>query len=165
MCEYSGRLVAWLDQELPPEEAVDVEGHVGQCAECRLAVGAYRQVSAAFLPCYEASMARAPRSTRRHWMVAIVGAAAAILLAMLLWPQPAQRIQLSAPAAVHAPAMAFLRSPRTAVAVRVKHVRAPQQVWIAQEPSVRIALPADALFPPGAVPEGFSFIADVRTEP
>jgi hypothetical protein len=26
-------------------------------------------------------------------------------------------------------------------------------------------LPADALFPPGAVPPGFSFIADVRPQP
>ena len=34
----------------------------------------------------------------------------------------------------------------------------------AQEPVVEVALPADALFPPGAVPQGFSFIAEVRSQ-
>jgi hypothetical protein len=37
--------------------------------------------------------------------------------------------------------------------------------WSPAEPTVEIALPADALFPPGAVPLGFSFIADVRPQP
>lgn len=32
--------------------------------------------------------------------------------------------------------------------------------WL-DEPDVRIAIPADAMFPPGAVPDGISFIADV----
>jgi hypothetical protein len=30
---------------------------------------------------------------------------------------------------------------------------------------VEIAIPADAIFPPGAVPEGFSFAADVTIAP
>jgi hypothetical protein len=33
---------------------------------------------------------------------------------------------------------------------------------MAVEPTVEVALPAAALFPPGAVAPGFSFIADVR---
>jgi hypothetical protein len=164
MCEYSGRLVAWLDGELPEQEATNVEWHVGQCAECRRAVSAYEEVSAAFLPCYEAALARErPRS--RRWIRVMVGTAAAILLAAILWPRPAERLKLPLPPAVHAPATAFVR-PSMAVSVgRVKHVRAPKQVWMAQEPSIQVALPADAFFPPGAVPAGFSFIADVRTEP
>jgi anti-sigma factor RsiW len=55
MCEYSGRLIAWLDRELPDQEATNVEWHVGQCAECRKAVSEYEDVSRAFLACYEAS--------------------------------------------------------------------------------------------------------------
>ena len=58
MCEYSGRLIAWLDRELPDEEATNVAWHLGQCAECRQAVRAYEEVSGAFLACYEARCAR-----------------------------------------------------------------------------------------------------------
>ena len=28
MCEFSGKLIAWLDRELPASEAADVERHV-----------------------------------------------------------------------------------------------------------------------------------------
>jgi hypothetical protein len=33
--------------------------------------------------------------------------------------------------------------------------------WVVDEPSVQIAIPAAAMFPPGAVPEGVSFVADL----
>jgi hypothetical protein len=33
------------------------------------------------------------------------------------------------------------------------------------EPAVEIAIPADAIFPPGAVPEGVGFTADVTIAP
>jgi hypothetical protein len=33
------------------------------------------------------------------------------------------------------------------------------------EPAVEIAIPGDAMFPPGAVPEGMNFIADVTLAP
>jgi hypothetical protein len=29
------------------------------------------------------------------------------------------------------------------------------------QPTIEIAIPSDALFPPGAVPEGFAFVADL----
>jgi hypothetical protein len=29
------------------------------------------------------------------------------------------------------------------------------------QPEIEIAIPAEAIFPPGAVPEGFQFVADV----
>ncbi len=55
MCDYEGRLVAWLDGELPADEA-NVEWHIARCEECRRAVSAYEEISASFLDCYEASM-------------------------------------------------------------------------------------------------------------
>jgi len=165
MCEYSGRLIAWLDHELPEAEAANVQWHVGRCAECRKAVASYREISEAFLDCYEKSTVRAPRRTRRWgWMALAVGAAAAILLALLLRPGPAEPLPLPRPIDVHAPAMAFIR-PSTVAAVRRKHAPANRQVWMVEEPTVEVALPADALFPPGAVPAGFSFIATVRPQP
>jgi hypothetical protein len=33
--------------------------------------------------------------------------------------------------------------------------------WEAEEPAIQVAIPAEAMFPPGAVPEGMNFVADV----
>ena len=37
--------------------------------------------------------------------------------------------------------------------------------WLESEPAVEIAIPADAIFPPGAVPENVGFTADVTIAP
>jgi hypothetical protein len=165
MCEYSGRLIAWLDHELPDEEATNVEWHVGQCAECRKAVSAYEEVTRAFLGCFEA--AKPARPNRHPWYWA--AAAAAILLAIAFVPLRVERLPVQPRATLHAPAMAFAppmayeRPPAPIVTVHARRAPAPiRRPWIPNEPMVEVALPADALFPPGAVPEGFSFIADVR---
>jgi anti-sigma factor RsiW len=176
MCEYSGRLIAWLDRELPDEEATNVEWHVGQCAECRSAVSAYEEVSGAFLACYEAACketaAAQPRRKMQLWKWGGVAAAAAILAIILLAQPTAEKLSVNLPSPPHAPAIAFERLVPAApvVAVRPRHAAAAAPIhaqWNASEPMlgepmVQVALPADALFPPGAVPEGFSFIADVR---
>jgi anti-sigma factor RsiW len=163
MCEYSGKLVAWLDGELPDSEATNVEWHVGQCDACRSAVNAYQEVSRAFLPCYEATLAH-PRRSSRIW-IAMVSAAAAILFSIFLRPRRAEQLPLYSPTVSPAPAVAFTIPPKAPIAARLKRVQAPQQIWMEREPVVQVALPADALFPPGAMPAGFSFIADVRTQP
>jgi hypothetical protein len=33
------------------------------------------------------------------------------------------------------------------------------------EPAIQIAIPDDAIFPPGAIPDGFEFVADVTIAP
>ena len=165
MCEYSGRLIAWMDGELPGEEATNVEWHVGQCAECRQAVNAYAEVSGAFLAGYEAEMAAQPRPKTSRWAIGGVAAAAVMVAAILFAPPRAEQLSVFVPPPPHAPAMAFEQPPGPMARVRSRRsptrtpVRSP---WIVVEPSVEVALPADALFPPGAVPQGFSFIADVR---
>jgi hypothetical protein len=165
MCEYSGRLIAWLDRELPDAEATNVEWHVGHCADCRKTASAYEEVSGAFLACYEAAMVGQPKHSAWTWAaLGGVAAAAAILLAVFLaLPRPEH---LPAPRlAVHAPVIAFEKTPPRIVAARGRRIPAPEAVrapWVAVEPTVEVELPADALFPPGAVPEGFSFIANVR---
>ena len=35
MCDFPGRLVAWLDDEMPEGEAAEVQRHVQSCVECR----------------------------------------------------------------------------------------------------------------------------------
>ncbi len=165
MCEYSGRLIAWMDGELPGEEAINVERHVGQCVECRQAVSEYAEVSGAFLAGYEATLVVRPQRKTIRWAVGVV-AAAAVILAAILFAQPrAERLPVFVPPPPHAPAVAFEKPPGPMVRVRSRRspTRTPvRPAWIAVEPSVEVALPADALFPPGAVPQGFSFIADVR---
>jgi hypothetical protein len=163
MCEYSGRLIAWLDHELPGEEAANVERHVGQCAECRHAMREYEEVSAAFLMCYEAAITVEGRRKTPLWVLGGI-AAAAVLVAILLAQPRAQSLAL-VPQSPRPPAFALqiVETPRRIVAVRRRRRPAPiQSQWIAVEPTIEVALPADALFPPGAVPLGFSFIADVR---
>jgi len=166
MCEYSGRLIAWLDQELQAEEAANVEWHLGQCAECRKAVSKYEEISGAFLDCYQAVTAARPEPHSWRWVAAFGGlAAAATIVAIILFAQPpAEKLSFHPLSPPPAPA------PIMAVHARVhaRHRAAPSPIrrqWMAAEPMIEVALPADALFPPGAVPQGFSFIADVRTQP
>jgi len=180
MCDYAGKLIAWLDHELPDEEATNVEWHVRQCAECRKAVSAYEDVSRAFLACYEATMVVRREPAGSRWFVIASGVAAAILLASVL---PPPRLEQLPPRTlvVHAPAIALEKAPASeetshseqpAATIAAVHRRsrptplpaaAPIPLhWIPMERTVEVALPADALFPPGAVPPGFSFIADIR---
>ncbi len=157
MCEYSGKLIAWLDQELPEEEATNVEWHVARCAECRKGVSEYQEVSDAFLACYEAAE---PRRTMPRWTLGGVAAAAAIVAVMLLPQAPVDKLSIHPPVPPPAPVMAV----RAQIHVHHRVVPAapvhPQ--WMAEEPMVEVVLPADALFPPGAVPPAFSYIADVH---
>jgi|SRR5579862_6931874 len=166
MCEYTGRLVAWLDGELPDEEAGRVEGHVGQCAECRKAVRAYDEVSRAFLECCEMAGSSPKKPHRLRWATALGGLAAAaamvaavMVAAIVSMQPPVEKLSYHPPLPPPAPVItARARIPVRRHAVPVRAARP----WMASEPVVQVALPADALFPPGAVPEGFSFIADVR---
>jgi anti-sigma factor RsiW len=80
MCEYSEKLVAWLDRELPPDEASRLERHLPGCSECPQRIAAYVEVSAAMAGYCKSVMAAS--STRRpSWSVlAGAGAVAAALL-------------------------------------------------------------------------------------
>jgi hypothetical protein len=165
MCDFSGKLIAWLDQELTAMEAAEVERHVGHCAECRLAVRSYREISEAFLNCYAMATPGKPARNLWRWAAVASATAAAMLLAAVL-ARPHQQTAPALPQAVPAPAMAFEKTPSRMVAIHPRRSVAPQPLlkpqWIPREPTVEVALPADAMFPPGAVPAGFSFIADVR---
>lgn len=58
MCEFEGKLLAWLDKELPSPDAIAVEQHVRECAECRFRSDAYQRVSTAFAAYREAASVR-----------------------------------------------------------------------------------------------------------
>src|SRR5260370_42519951 len=67
MCDFSGRLVAWMDRELRDNEAVDVERHVRDCSECRRRVDAYAEVSRAFVAYFNAAIGERTRRRLPRW--------------------------------------------------------------------------------------------------
>lgn len=177
MCEFSGKLMAWLDGELPANHAGDVERHLELCPQCRARVQSYRQVSSAFETyCdshYDAAMTSAsrrnsPRRVLTIWEAAGLTAAAAAALFLLA---ARARVQLSPLGSIEPAAeTATASSPNqtTGVGKIAKAASRPQreETGLAPaEPALEIAIPADAILPPGAAPEGVSFDADVTIAP
>jgi hypothetical protein len=102
-------LMAYLDGELPAEQAVGAAAHLEQCAECRSLADVLRSVSQT-LPAWEVEAAGdrvvrgvmealqgrpqppAPiivKSPRRRWMWALAGAAAVVVVALVaMRPSP-----------------------------------------------------------------------------
>lgn len=176
MCDFQGRLIAWLDRELPEGEALEVQSHVRACEECRNQVEAYERVSAEFDAYCDAALSPRARGKTPRWVRAFSGAAAAAAVAaalLLLFP----RARVDKPPVIEAPvaAVAPVAAPEAATAsvkpvsvqrVHPRHVVTPAQTrapnWQPSEPTIEIAIPAEAMYPPGAVPEGMSFIVDVR---
>jgi putative zinc finger protein len=199
MCEFSERLVAWLDDELAEGETAEMERHLAGCAQCRGRLAAYRQASDAFESYSNAygDIALSARPGRRSVRPAraIYGAAAiaAIVVAFFLLTartrrsQEHTRVEIGSAAGVSQPVQTAQEetarqsaavAPLTAAgrekskgAAYMSHA-APDRRLEAQHPeektdslpgapAVEIAIPADAIFPPGAVPPGVDFTADV----
>ena len=195
MCEFSEKLIAWLDQELPAEQAANVARHVRACAECCSRVEDYRHLNEtidAYCDAAFASKAKR-RSNARVWrpVFVVTGAAAAsVLLFLLLGPVEHLR-QLFSPVVDAVPAIALKATPSPAPTIErmptaaaaekfpnpIDNRRRPRRLaplatasnhdenWLPNEAPVFIAIPADALFPPGALPEGVGFIADINLRP
>jgi anti-sigma factor RsiW len=182
MCEFSGRLIAWLDRELPAGEAAEVERHLADCSECRAGVEAYKRVSGEIDSYCDAAFASsAPSPQGPRWTPVALGAGAVAALIALFLTMP--RTRVAAPA-FHAPELA-VAAPPVVVAIagpassgqRVHRRRAVTPVSVREanavpaqnqdayvlpdEPMIQIAIPADEMFPPGAVPEGMHFVADL----
>jgi Putative zinc-finger len=165
MCKFSSKLIPWLDNELPDAAAAAMDQHVVACRECREQADAFRRVSRSFAV-YARAVPPLAASSSRRWLLVPAAVAAAMLAVVLLWPRgPAntrlqvRRRETVAPIPVVAPH-------ETAIAVHRSRVRRrlpkPAAAWQPVEPTIQIVIPADALFPPGAFPEGVGFVADLR---
>lgn len=180
MCEFSGKLIAWFDRELPAGEAADVERHVRVCTECRSQLGAYERVSDAFEAYCDAAMTSKIRRRPTRWVLAVSGAAAVAAAFFLALPHARLQPPRAPAQAAAASQLLFLETERpravpakSAVLIEKVHRQQlvapapPQEVmrqnatWLPAEPAIQIAIPAEAMFPPGAVPEGVSFTADL----
>jgi len=130
----------------------------------------------------------------RVWRSVFVGTAAAAAAVLLVFlAEPVERlVSIKAPSADEVPVVALDKTSipsialeKTPIVPRVTteapnlvrrsplvHRKAPlteppkrsESLWPNQAP-VYIAIPADALFPPGAFPEGVGFVADVNLRP
>jgi anti-sigma factor RsiW len=176
MCDVQGKLIGWIDRELPADQADEVERHVETCEGCRCWVATYGQVGEAFDAYCDAVMAaKAPRRGSRWVPVlpgAVVVAASVMLLAFLrtrVEPPPIVAPTVAsasvpnpvpAPAAEPAPRKATIRRHRAAPRVQERGTEMQ-----AMDTAIEIAIPAEAMFPPGAVPNGINFIAELRIAP
>ena len=165
MCDFSGRWVAWMDRELPDNEAADVERHVRDCSECRRRVDAYKQVSRAFVAHCDAVMDGTTRR-RPRWVPVLAGAtAAATVLFLVFQPASVKQIPVRPPVADASPAIILETAPKPVKPVHrrrgIAPAKTPNANWALPETPIQIAIPVEAMFPPGAVPEGITLIADV----
>jgi hypothetical protein len=178
-CDCSEQLVAWLDGELSNDEAEYMEQHLAACVECRTKVDAYKRVSVALQSyCDDAAITSGTHQAAPLRVLPYVGAAAAAaaLAFFLLQSQP----RMMAPAVQPAPAISSVvavadaKPASPAPSPRIKPVRVRRSAEPPQssqtdsppaESAVQIAIPAEALFPPGAFPQGVAFVADLSIAP
>ena len=200
MCDFSGRLIAWMDRELLERERAEIQRHLAACPECREQLAAYEKASRAFDAYCEAVFTEETRHKAVRWrsvagFAAGIAAAAAIAVLMTLpttrtapvqgvTPPEAMehaaartteppRVPTQRDVAVEAartPAIQVKRAPRRYIATPVRirtekavarQVQTQTLTSFPMEPSIEIAIPGDAVFPPGAVPPGMSFTADL----
>jgi len=178
MCNSSLRLVAWIDGELSESEASVVEQHVQVCADCRKRVSAYHDVSRGFAAYYTAAIHKAPAASPKsehripRWIPLAMAAAAVAVVALLLFPRAQKHASAApqiakavSPVAVEPSAKAVEPArptqPRVAKTHKAAHRQPIHEDWAIAQPGIQIAIPADAMFPPGAVPEGVAYIANV----
>ena len=202
MCDFPGKLIAWVDRELPESEASDVERHIAACVECRHRLDVYQQASSAFEGYCEATFAAETRRKLPRWTIAACGTGAiAAALAIAAWLMlPRERVaQIPARVIPHAAAQILDAPPaRTKATLSVEGEHTPviqikrvhhryatvpagtqhttaavaSQISPGQgvspfpaAPAVEIAISADAMFAPGAVPPGMSFTAELTIAP
>ena len=165
MCDFSGRLVAWMDRELPDTEAAAMERHVRDCLECRRRVDAYHEVSRAFVAYCDAAVGAKTRRGPPHWVPVLSSAVAVAVLLLVFRPAFIKQIPVRPRVADAFLANILETAPSPVKRVHRRRVSAPKKTpnanWGIIEPAIRIAIPVEAMFPPGAVPEGITFIADL----
>jgi anti-sigma factor RsiW len=177
MCELSARLVAWLDGELLDSEATDVERHLNTCHECRKRIEKYTKVRGMLGAYCDATLAaKEPKHGALGW-APVLGAAAALAVLFLVFshrsgehlPGVASNAPAVSASEVVAPAASSplaaplaTRKPRKrTLSVSVRPEVESQGSWQSAAPALEIDIPGEAVFPPGALPPGVDFVADV----
>jgi anti-sigma factor RsiW len=166
MCEGSEKLVAWLDRELPENEAAELDLHVEACAACRTRLDSYRQLDRALDSYCDRAVASSVPPKVPRWVPVLAGVAAAILF-LILFRGHAQRPAFQAPSVVQ-PTVREMIPARVAPKVKKRVQKRPAVAtaqsrpvnWVPSDPTIQIAIPAGAMFAPGAVPDGVNLTAE-----
>ena len=176
MCNLNLPLVAWIDGELSESEASAVARHVVVCSDCSARVSSYENVSREFADYYTATgrLVSATKPPRRvpGWVPFAAAAAAVVVVGvLLLLPRAKTHVPTASPVAnVTTPIQTVTTQKSIAPVQRARPVakraasprRQPvHRDWAVAQPTIQIAIPADSVFPPGAVPEGVAYIANV----
>jgi len=165
MCDFSGKLIAWMDRELADDEAAAVERHVQGCAECRSQVDAFEDMSRALVSYCDAVAELTPRCSLPHWAPMISGAAAVLALLLVFLQPSVKPVPVPLQVVQAQQAISLQTAPRAARPAHPRHAisrkQTPSTNWELAEPAIQIAIPAEAIFPPGAVPEGVNFVAEL----
>ena len=114
MCEFSEKLVAWLDHEIDDGEAARLKQHLQNCLDCRKSLAVYTDLDARLADYCDAVFAGASKPQPAWLSIAgrAVGAVAAAALLVLLIPRDAtNRITSQPPPSVQAPVIARQTSP------------------------------------------------------
>jgi Putative zinc-finger len=187
MCDWEDRLVAWLDRELPEDEAADVSRHWEMCAECRRRADAYECTSIAFNAYLDAvsRVDERPRALSPKMVMLGAGVVAAVAVFALLarnphrpvTNEPLRALEETNSRASAGKAASSSASPSHTGLVKEGATRrgrrrdliAPLQEQHANllptGPAVEITIPAEALLPPGAAPAGENFLVDLSIAP
>ena len=170
MCDVQGKLIAWMDREIPSDEAISVELHVEDCEECRRRLAAYRTVSKNFqVYCAEVLAAKTRRAVPR-WVPALLSVAVVLSVIFLAFRQKSvEPPPVVTPVTVVASAPVASSVPAPYKTLRKRHAASAVQkqpaAWQPPETAVQIAIPAETMFAPGAMPEGINFIAELSIAP
>lgn len=178
MCDVQAKLIPWLDRELSPGEAAAVDRHVKGCQECRDQLATYKQVSETIDIYYDVVVAAKTRRHVSHWVPVLASAVMTAVAMFLVLPQRGVGPPpvLAPPAAVTSASAISVPLPAPHPAepaprkmIRRRHagptLRERAVKWQPSETAVQIAIPADAMFPPGAMPQGMNFIAELSIAP
>jgi anti-sigma factor RsiW len=173
MCNHSGKLMVWLDRELGSDEMVELERHIDACSECRSRLDSYKQASAMFdAYCDAVVSAKTHRRRVPRWVPVLTTAAAVAIAATLVFVLLGARVgppahppsgQVQAPPPTIVVEKAPVPAPRKTVHRHRPAAPAAAEIanWQPTARAIQISIPAESMFPPGAIPQGVNFTADL----
>jgi hypothetical protein len=164
-----------MDGELTPGGAADVKKHLQGCGECRGRIARYEGVSRDFTAYYVVkSQAQPVAASVRRFPQWAPYAAAILLIVCALILRTGKRVsdvhetaKGVSPASIETPVEAIpvlQPAPRVIAHHRVPRSESPIAQFSPNQAAIQIAIPAEAMFPPGAVPEGAAYIASLAPD-
>ena len=176
MAETHPNLVAWFDGELSDNEAAAVARHIASCVACSRQSTVIREASADLQLYCDATFTKAAHGPRvRRWVPVFAALAALAAMAILLAlprKRPGTQTPISSPVAAVLPAPIQRQDLQPPAAHKVSRrnravsgISKPVASWPAADTAIEIAIPADAVFAPGALPEGTRLFAEMRIGP